>query len=209
MISDLELSEDDLAESFFVVPSGDEKQKLSKENTVLKAEISTLQNKLSEMNTILKMRQDKDNVLRDNILHARREVCLVKPQFRNRSSRCLQAQRVMTASAAGQQTPRQLAPPDLGSLSIPPSASRERETQLNKRIKELEEDVKVLKAENESQVCPYPAWYECSMFLSYLETNDRAFQRKVGTIKRVYEAKEGSQGRSCSCLVAREREDHR
>lgn len=58
----------------------------------------------------------------------------------------------MTASVVGQQTPRQLAPPDLGSLSIPPSASRERETQLSKRIKELEEDVKVLKAENESQV---------------------------------------------------------
>jgi len=126
--------DDDLAESFFVIPSGDEKQKLRKENAAMKAEISTLQNKLSEVNAILKMRQDKDNVLRDNILHARRE-----------------AQRVMTASAVGQQTPRQLAPPDLGSLSIPPSASRERETQLNKRIKELEEDVKVLKVENESQ----------------------------------------------------------
>ena len=58
----------------------------------------------------------------------------------------------MTASVVGQQTPRQLAPPDLGSLSITPSASKEREVQLNKRIKELEEDVKVLKAENESQV---------------------------------------------------------
>jgi len=126
--------DDDLVESFCVIPTEDEKQKLRKENSVMKAEISTLQNRLSEMNAILKMRQDKDNVLRDNILHARRE-----------------AQRVMTASVVGQQTPRQLAPPDLGSLSIPPSASRERETQLNKRIKELEEDVKVLKAENESQ----------------------------------------------------------
>ena len=58
----------------------------------------------------------------------------------------------MTASVVGQQTPRQLAPPDLGSLSITPSAGREREAQLNKRIKELEEDLKVLKAENESQV---------------------------------------------------------
>jgi hypothetical protein len=59
----------------------------------------------------------------------------------------------MTASAVGQQTPRQLAPPDLGSLSITPSASKEREGQLNKKVKELEEDIKVLKAENESQVC--------------------------------------------------------
>lgn len=72
--SDLEFSDDDLAESFFVIPSGDEKNKLRKENATLKAEISTLQNQLSEMKVVLKMRQDKDNALRDNILHARREV---------------------------------------------------------------------------------------------------------------------------------------
>ena len=72
--SDLGLSDDNLAESFFVIPSGDEKQKLGRENAALKAEISTLQDQLREMNTILKMRQDKDNILRDNILHARREV---------------------------------------------------------------------------------------------------------------------------------------
>ena len=59
----------------------------------------------------------------------------------------------MTASVVGQQPPRQMAPPDLGSLSVTTSATREREAQLNKRIKELEEDVKVLKAENESQAC--------------------------------------------------------
>lgn len=73
---DPEFLDDDLAESFFVIPSGDEKRALRKENTALKAELSTLQNKFSEMNAILKMRQDKDNVLRDNILHARREVRL-------------------------------------------------------------------------------------------------------------------------------------
>ena len=72
--SDLEFPDDDLAESFFVIPSGDEKAKLRKENVALKAEVSALQNQLSEMNVILKMRQDKDNALRDSILHARREV---------------------------------------------------------------------------------------------------------------------------------------
>lgn len=72
--SDLEFSDDDLAESFFVIPSGDEKSKLRKENAALKAEISALQNQLSETKVVLKMRQDKDNALRDNILHARREV---------------------------------------------------------------------------------------------------------------------------------------
>lgn len=70
----------------------------------------------------------------------------------------------MTTSVVGQQTPRQLAPPDLGSLSTPPSASREREAQMNKRIKELEEDVKVLKAENESQVRS-STWDICRRFL--------------------------------------------
>lgn len=76
-LSNLAFPDDDLAESFFVVPSGDEKHKLRKENVVLKAEISTLQTQLSDVNAILKMRQDKDNVLRDNILHARREVCFI------------------------------------------------------------------------------------------------------------------------------------
>jgi len=73
--SDLEFLDDDLAESFFVIPSGEEKHKLRKENATLKAELSTLQDQLSEMKAVLKMRQDKDNALRDNILHARREVC--------------------------------------------------------------------------------------------------------------------------------------
>ena len=72
--SDMEFSDSDMAESFFVIPSGDEKNKLKKENATLKTELSTLQNQLSEMKVILKMRQDKDNALRDNILHARREV---------------------------------------------------------------------------------------------------------------------------------------
>ena len=70
----------------------------------------------------------------------------------------------MTASAVGQQPPRQLAPPDIGSLSITTSATREREAQLNKRIKELEEDVKILKAENESQVCS-SSWQICKHVL--------------------------------------------
>ena len=72
--SDLRFPDDDLAESFFVIPSGDEKDKLRKGNAALKAEVSTLQNQLNEMKGILKIRQDKDNALRDNILHARREV---------------------------------------------------------------------------------------------------------------------------------------
>jgi hypothetical protein len=59
----------------------------------------------------------------------------------------------MTASVVGQQMPRQLVPPDLGSPSITPNVTKEREAQLHKRVKELEEDIKVLKAENESQVC--------------------------------------------------------
>lgn len=84
--SDLGFPDDDLAESFFVIPSGDEKDKLKKENVVLKAEVSTLQNQLSEMKAVLKMRQDKDNALRDNILHARREVRPMCIYFQGRPS---------------------------------------------------------------------------------------------------------------------------
>jgi hypothetical protein len=76
--SDLRISDDDLVESFFVIPSGDEKHKLRKENAALKGDISTLRDQLGEMNAVLKMRQDKDNALRDNILHARREVRFIE-----------------------------------------------------------------------------------------------------------------------------------
>lgn len=99
----------------------------------------------------------------------------------------------MTASVVGQQTPRQLAPPDLGSLSITPSAGKEREVQLNKRINELEEDIKILKAENETQVRSSTwdiRWHACSY--PYPETNDRAFQREVGAVERIDETEEGS-----------------
>ena len=85
-LSDLELPDDDLAESFFVIPSGDEKDKLRKENGALKVEVSALQNQLSEMKVVLKMRQDKDNTLRDNILHARREVHHIHIYSRGKSS---------------------------------------------------------------------------------------------------------------------------
>lgn len=63
----------------------------------------------------------------------------------------------MTASAMG--PPRPV--PDFGSLNlnVPPAPTapitRDKEAQLTKRIRELEEDTKVLRAENESQVC-YP-----------------------------------------------------
>lgn len=127
--------DDELAESFCVIPSGEEPAKLSKENAALKSEISGLREQLASVEAALKARQEQDLVLRGNILSARKE-----------------AQRVMTASTMGQS--RQV--PDFGSLNlnVTPAASppgRDREAQLARKVRELEEDMKLLRAENESQ----------------------------------------------------------
>jgi len=127
--------DDELAESFCLIPSGDEPATLSKENASMKTELTSLRERLASVEAALKARQEQDLVLRGNILSARKE-----------------AQRVMTASAMGQPRPV----PDFGSLNLtvtpaPPPPSRDREAQLTRKVRELEEDMKVLRAENESQ----------------------------------------------------------
>jgi len=128
--------DDDLAESFFLIPSDDETTIIKRDNLALKARVAELEEQLRVADSTLKARQEQDQVLRGNVLAARRE-----------------AQRVMTASTIGQPRPV----PDLGSLNLtvtpthtaPPG--RDREAQLSRRVRELEEDLKVLRAENESQ----------------------------------------------------------
>lgn len=104
----------------------------------------------------------------------------------------------MTASAMG--PPRPV--PDFGSLNlnVPPAPTapigRDREAQLTKRVRELEEDAKVLRAENESQVRDF-GLRELQLIETSAETNDFAFPRKMERAERVCQEEEGGQG-SCS-----------
>ncbi|XP_006458434.1 hypothetical protein AGABI2DRAFT_190715 [Agaricus bisporus var. bisporus H97] len=123
---------DELSESFLVIPSGSEQAALRKENTSLKLDLVAAQKRLEMVEKRLHLREKQDQQLRDSIYQATRE-----------------AQRVMGASV-------HRGVPDLGtlnlnvpSLPIPGVAPPNRENQYLQRIKELENEVRQARIENE------------------------------------------------------------
>ena len=70
---------DELSGSFFLIPTGPEASPaaLKKDNTILKAEIASLKNRLESTERVLKLRREQDVQLRDSIFQATREVFLV------------------------------------------------------------------------------------------------------------------------------------
>ncbi|KAF9818897.1 hypothetical protein IEO21_02435 [Rhodonia placenta] len=139
--------DDDMADSFCLIPSKSDAvaKALQEENIALKAELETLQKRLASAEGMLKMRQEQDQQLRDSILLARKE-----------------AHRAMVSSSV---VPRPTqAQVDLASLNInvppiPPAVAalnpvnpgRDREAQLVRRVRELEDEVRIVRAENEKQ----------------------------------------------------------
>ncbi|GBE82488.1 hypothetical protein SCP_0408720 [Sparassis crispa] len=145
---DVDADEDDMADSFCLIPSKSNTAAtivLKNENAALKVELEETRTQVASMEGILKMRQEQDQQLRDSIILARKE-----------------AHRAMISSTmvprpvpAGQPTV------DLTSLNLnvppvpPPVAAlnpgRDREAQLVRRVRELEEEVRAVRAENEKQ----------------------------------------------------------
>ncbi|KAH9934881.1 uncharacterized protein B0H18DRAFT_951400 [Fomitopsis serialis] len=141
--------EDDMADSFCLIPSKSDTpaDNMKRENETLHTDVEELRKRLASAEGMLKMRQEQDQQLRDSILLARKE-----------------AHRAMISSVVAP-TPRPSQPGiDLASLNInvppvpPPVAAlnpgnpgRDREAQLVRRVRELEEEVRTLKAENEKQ----------------------------------------------------------
>ncbi|KAH7916013.1 hypothetical protein BJ138DRAFT_1140485 [Hygrophoropsis aurantiaca] len=135
---------DELSESFCLIPSGSDPSPLvlKRENLSLKAEVETMRQRLLTTERILQMRKEQDQQLRDSIVMARH-----------------QAQRAMGASMMVQRPGQQAV--DLGALNINiPSvptpmtalnAGRDREAQLLRRIRELEEEARAVRTENEKQ----------------------------------------------------------
>lgn len=142
---ELDAEYDNMADSFCLIPSKSDPSlsTLTKENLALRAELEEAQKQLTAANQVLKQRQEQDLQLRDSIMLARKE-----------------AQRAMTSSMATR--PGQV-PVDLANLNIntPPMSApatavshvvpRDREAQLLKRIRELEEEVRSVRIENEKQ----------------------------------------------------------
>jgi len=136
--------DDDMSDSFCLIPSGSEPpaNTLKKENAELKAELEEMRKQLASAEATLKMRQEQDQHLRDSIMLARKE-----------------AHRVMVSSATAPragQLPVDLASLNINVPAVPPAVTalnpgRDREAQLLRRVRELEEEVRVVRAENEKQ----------------------------------------------------------
>ncbi|KAF8559515.1 hypothetical protein OG21DRAFT_1452641 [Imleria badia] len=137
---------DDLSESFCLIPLESEPatSALKKENISLKQEMEEMQIRLAEAERVLQLRKEQDQLLRDSIVMARH-----------------QAQRAMGASLVLQRPGGQQPAVDLGALNINlPSvpapmaalnAGRDREAQLLRRIRDLEEELRVARVENDKQ----------------------------------------------------------
>ncbi|CDO70707.1 hypothetical protein BN946_scf184798.g22 [Trametes cinnabarina] len=134
-------AEDDMADSFCLIPAKTDPSmaSLKEENATLKAELERQKEQLAKMEIALKARQEQDQQLRDSIMIARKE-----------------AHRAMISSNV---LPRQAQPPapvEIASLNLNvpppvPAPTRERDPQLVRRVRELEEEIRVLRVENEKQ----------------------------------------------------------
>jgi len=139
---------DELSESFYLIPSDKEPPPadLKQQNTSLKLEVEAMRKRLETTERILQLRKGQDLQLRDSIFQATRE-----------------AQRVMGASMVAQR-PGGL---DLNSLNInlPPAVAMpgmnsSREAQYARRVKELEEELRTLRAENEKHKAMLAKYHE-------------------------------------------------
>ncbi|KAH9854038.1 hypothetical protein C2E23DRAFT_819290 [Lenzites betulinus] len=138
--------DDDMADSFCLIPSKADPTmaSLKEENEALRAELEKQRQQFANMELALKVRQEQDQQLRDSIMVARKE-----------------AHRAMISSNVLQR-PGQPTPPavDIAALNINvpppvpapvPNAGRERDPLLMRRVRELEEEVRNLRSENEKQ----------------------------------------------------------
>ncbi|KAF7791253.1 hypothetical protein EIP86_002267 [Pleurotus ostreatoroseus] len=163
---DLEECDEDMADSFLMVPSKSDQSVtlLKKENVLIKAQLEEERKKLAAAERMLKQRQEQDQHLRESIMLARKE-----------------AHRAMTSSMALRPPvppPATIPPPPvpapapvaavsapvdltaLASINVPPplipaaspGPGRDRsDAQLVRRVRELEEELRSVRAENEKQ----------------------------------------------------------
>ncbi|KAJ7721072.1 hypothetical protein DFH07DRAFT_858139 [Mycena maculata] len=123
---------DELTESFFLIPSSSDSSPaaLKQDNTSLRLEVDLLKKRLEATDRILQLRREQDAHLRDSIFQATKE-----------------AQRAMGASVVGQPFPF----PTSSVLRETPGIKTGREAQYARRVKELEDELKIVRLENDKQ----------------------------------------------------------
>jgi hypothetical protein len=181
---------DDLSESFCLVPlESDPAMALKKENVSLKHEMEEMQKRLAEAERVLQLRKEQDQLLRDSIVMARH-----------------QAQRAMGASLVLQRPGGQLPAVDLSTLNINvPSvptpmaalnAGRDREAQLSRRIRDLEEELRVARVENDKQkvmIARFRERWEKLKESAKRKKDAKAAAEKAGVRERIEEEPEAEQ----------------
>ncbi|KAI9064217.1 hypothetical protein FKP32DRAFT_1757529 [Trametes sanguinea] len=134
--------EDDMADSFCLIPAKSDPSmaSLKEENAMLKAELEKQKQQLANMELALKARQEQDQQLRDSIMIARKE-----------AHRAMISSNVLPRQAQPPTAPVDISPLNINVPSPVPPPARERDPQLIRRVRELEEEVRALRSENEKQ----------------------------------------------------------
>lgn len=139
---------DELSESFCLIPSSKEPSTvttLKQENASLKAEVEEMQQRLASTEKMLKSRMEQDQRLRDSIVLARNQA-----QRAMGASHVLQRGNPLVSDLSALNLNAPPVPPMPGGLNLGPTG-RDREAQLLRRVRELEEEARLLRAENEKQ----------------------------------------------------------
>ncbi|KAL0071574.1 hypothetical protein AAF712_001431 [Marasmius tenuissimus] len=123
---------DDLSESFLLIPSESTMRALKEENTALKGQMESLQKRLDATERVLQLRKEQDHYLRDSIMQASKE-----------------AQRALGASMLGQRGPADLSMNHTPAAFPQPGMNTAREGQYARRVKELEEELRNMRVEND------------------------------------------------------------
>ncbi|KAF8212462.1 hypothetical protein K438DRAFT_1806545 [Mycena galopus ATCC 62051] len=123
---------DELTESFFLIPSSSDSPPttLKQDNASLKLEVDVLKKRLEATERVLQLRREQDAQLRDSIFQATKE-----------------AQRAMGASVVGQP----FLVPNSSVLRESPGIKTGREAQYARRVKELEDELRTVRLENDKQ----------------------------------------------------------
>lgn len=173
----------DLSESFCLIPLESEPatSALQKQNVSLRQEIEETQRRLAEAERSLQLRKEQDQLLRDSIVMARHQVGFSR-WYHLHTVNLSQAQRAMGASLVLQRPGGQQPAVDLGALninipSIPtPMAAlntgRDREAQHLRRIRDLEEELRVARVENDKQVRSDCNKFACCLTPKCTESHD-------------------------------------
>lgn len=142
-----EIAEEDYdsSDSFCFIPSKSEPSQsaLKEENSTLRSELEGMKKRLENAERMLKLRQEQDQQLRENIALARREAHRAMGASLNAAQRTGQS----TFDLANLNLNLVPPPPPV----VPINTNRDREAQLSRRVKELEEELRSMRVENEKQ----------------------------------------------------------